>query len=339
MLEELQSSPPAAGLRRARLGFAGVGWIGRQRLQAAASSGMAEVVAVMDLEKAAAEEVAAGHPGSAAVDSFGELLDQDLDGLVIATPSALHAAQSIAALERGIPVFCQKPLGRNAAETEAVIQAAEQADCLLGVDLSYRSTEGMRKIRDLVHRGDLGEIRAIQAVFHNAYGPDKPWFYSKQLAGGGCLLDLGIHLLDLAMGCLDFPEVRSACGWRHESARGKPGDRVEDHGCGLVVLEQGTSIQLACSWRSHAGCDAEIRLEIFGSDGGACFRNVGGSFYDFIAERFHPDRSRELLAEAPDDWGGRELLKWLHHLNRSAGFDPQISNLTKVARTLDRLSE
>lgn len=340
MLEEIEaSSPPVAGHGCARLGFAGVGWIGRHRLNAVAASGLADVVAIADLELGAAAEVAAGHPGAVAVGSFEELLDCPLDGLVIATPSALHAAQAIAALERGIPVFCQKPLGRNAAETEAVILAATQADVLLGVDLSYRSTEGMRKIRELVCRGELGEINAVQAVFHNAYGPDKPWFYSKRLAGGGCLLDLGIHLLDLALWCLDFPTVRTAHGWSHESRRGEAGDRVDDHACGLVVLDQGTCVQLACSWGSHAGRDAEIRLEFFGSAGGACFHNIGGSFYEFAAERFYPDRSREVLAAAPDIWGGREILKWLGRLNVSPGFDPEIAHLSEVARTLDRLQK
>src|SRR5215218_9099775 len=108
-----------------------------------------------------------------------EALDLAPDGIVIATPSALHAAQSIQALKAGAAVFCQKPLGRNAAEVEAVLAAATSADRLLGVDLSYRFTEGMRKIREQVRSGALGDIYAVNLIFHNAYGPDKAWFYDR----------------------------------------------------------------------------------------------------------------------------------------------------------------
>jgi predicted dehydrogenase len=335
MLEELQVSTSKIYHRRPRLGFAGVGWIGRHRLNAVAASGTAEVVAIADLRGDTAAEVSAGCPGATAFGSFEELLDQDLDGVVIATPSALHASQAIAALERGIAVFCQKPLGRDAAETRAVIAAAKKADQLLGVDLSYRHTAGMMKIRELIRSGELGEILAIQAVFHNAYGPDKPWFYSKELAGGGCLLDLGIHLVDLAMWCIEFPSVVKASGWKHESCCGEAGDRVEDHAAGQLVFDQGTCLQLACSWRSHAGCDAEIRIEFFGTCGGVCFRNTCGSFYDFVTERYHSDRSRELLAGPPDVWGGRAVLDWVNRLGESSRFDPEISKVGRVAAALD----
>ena len=320
-----------------RLGFAGIGWIGRHRLEAAAASGLAEVSLLTDPADQAAAEVAAAHPSASITTSYEDLLDARPDGVVIATPSALHAAQAIAALDRGIPVFCQKPLGRNAAETEAVIEAARRADRLLGVDLSYRHTTGMRKIRDLILDGELGEITAIEAVFHNAYGPDKPWFYSKKAAGGGCLLDLGIHLVDLALWCLGYPHVIDATGWTNVSDRGDEGDRVEDHAAGFIRLEGGTIFQIACSWGSHAGCDAEIGIRFFGTRGGAEFRNVGGSFHDFIAEHFGAGRSRETLAEPPDAWGGRAIVDWVRRLAESPDFDPEIARLNRVAATLDRL--
>ena len=285
----------------------------------------------------AAAAVASAHPSAVLAESFEALLDLGPDGVVIATPSAMHAGQAIAALERGIPVFCQKPLGRNAAETGAVIAAARRSNRLLGVDLSYRHTRGMRAIRALIEAGELGEIISIEAVFHNAYGPDKPWFYNRREAGGGCLLDLGIHLVDLALWCLGFPAVDHACGWTHEGFRGMAGDRVEDCAAGLVRFADGSHFQLACSWGAHAGCDADIGMRFLGSKGGACFHNVDGSFHDFIAERFHPDRSREMLAEPPDDWGGRAIAAWVRRLADSPDFDPEIQNLAGVVTTLDRI--
>ncbi|HEX6616513.1 MAG TPA: Gfo/Idh/MocA family oxidoreductase, partial [Gemmatimonadales bacterium] len=128
----------ARAARLPRLGFLGTGWIGRHRLEAVAASGAAEIAAVVDPVPANAGAAGAAAPGAQVLGSFDELLDAGLDGIVIATPSALHAEQSIGALERGLAVFCQKPLARTAAETRAVVEAARRADRLLAVDLSYR---------------------------------------------------------------------------------------------------------------------------------------------------------------------------------------------------------
>jgi predicted dehydrogenase len=172
-----------------RLAFAGLGWIGRHRMNAIVESEAGEAAYLCDVDTEL---------------KFEDLLDSDADAIVIATPSAMHAEQSIAALERGKAVFCQKPLGRNAEETRRVVDAARANDRLLGVDLSYRFTDAMRAVRRLVAEKTIGDVYAIDLVFHNAYGPDKPWFYDRALSGGGCVIDLGIHLVDLAGSFYDF---------------------------------------------------------------------------------------------------------------------------------------
>lgn len=324
--------------RPARLGFAGVGWIGRNRLKAIAASEIAEIAAIADTAPAALVEAGGHAPAAKIVRDFDDLLALDLDGIVIATPSALHATQAIAALRAGKAVFCQKPLGRDADETRAVLAAAHDADRLLGVDLSYRFTAGMQAIKRLIDQGELGSIYAAELVFHNAYGPDKPWFYDPKLAGGGCLLDLGIHLVDLALWCLDFPGVETAIGQLLAKGRSiQGGSEVEDYAAGQLTTSTGVSIQLACSWHAPAGCDARIELTFFGTNGGAAFRNVNGSFYDFVAERFAPDRSRHLLASPPDHWSGRAAVAWARQLAIAPAFDPPIKHLQQVADTLDRL--
>ncbi|HEX8050695.1 MAG TPA: Gfo/Idh/MocA family oxidoreductase, partial [Solirubrobacterales bacterium] len=131
-----------------RLGFLGVGWIGRKRMEALAGDGLAQVAAVADRQAEALEAAAEVAPGAPRAESLEELLEHELDGVVIATPSALHAEQAVAALDAGLAVFCQKPLGRSAAETERVVAAARRADRLLGVDLSYRHTRAAVAVRD-----------------------------------------------------------------------------------------------------------------------------------------------------------------------------------------------
>ena len=97
-----------------RLGFLGVGWIGRNRLEAIARSGVAEVAVIADPSRETAAHTLEVVPDAQVLGSLEEILESDVDGIVIATPSALHAEQSLAALEAGMAVFCQKPLGRNA---------------------------------------------------------------------------------------------------------------------------------------------------------------------------------------------------------------------------------
>lgn len=319
-----------------RLGFLGTGWIGRHRMQCVHESGLADVVAVADSSAECASAAAEAVGGVPWFGGLSELLEQELDGIVIATPSALHAQQSIAALERGLAVFCQKPLGRNAQETERVVTAARRKNRLLGVDFSYRHVEGVRCLRNLIGDGALGRIFAIDMVFHNAYGPDKPWFYERRLSGGGCLVDLGIHLVDLALWVLGFPGVVDVHG--RCFSKGEPllalTEAVEDYATARLELAGGTTLNLACSWHASAGCDAMIGARFFGSRGGAELRNVGGSFFDFEAFRYQ-GTSREQLVAPPDDWGGRAVLAWAGQLAQGQGYDPQIERVTQVAAVLD----
>jgi predicted dehydrogenase len=297
-------------LTRPRLGFLGVGWIGRARLDAIAQAGNAEIAAIAD----------PALPD--ALRSLDELLEQDLDGIVIATPSGLHAEQAIAALDRGLAVFCQKPLGRTADEVRSVVAAARRNDALLGVDLSYREADAFRVARRAV--ATIGDVFAADLVFHNAYRPGHDWSYDPALAGGGCVIDLGVHLVDLAVWILDLApaDVRSRLV-------GQPVERWA-----TAELDH---VRLACSWNLPAGRDAVIRASFYGSDGGVEVGNVDGSFYDFVCERFR-GTEREVLAAPPDAWGGRAAVAWANRLAQGGRFDAEEAERhVRVAEIIDRI--
>ncbi|WP_297509977.1 Gfo/Idh/MocA family oxidoreductase [uncultured Caulobacter sp.] len=336
MTDTMIASRSQANLRSPRVGFLGVGWIGRHRLQALIEAGVVEAVGVADPSPEMLDAALELAPGASAVDGLHGLLDLDLDGLVIATPSALHARQSIAALERGVAVFCQKPLGRDRAEVAAVVETARRADRLLAVDLSYRHVEAMRRVRDIVAAGEIGRVFHVDLTFHNAYGPDKAWFYDPALAGGGCVMDLGTHLVDLALWTLDGPEIASVSSALLSGGRPLGADMVEDFGVATLTLSSGAVVRLACSWRLPAGQDAVISAAFYGTEGGVAFSNVGGSFYDFAAERLR-GQTRERLVSPPDAWGGRAAVAWARGLAGGGRFDPEADKLVRLAETLDRI--
>jgi predicted dehydrogenase len=325
-----------AGLRPPRLGFLGVGWIGLDRMQAIIRSGVAEVTALCDPNDDALAKALALAPGARSFETLAEMLDAELDGLVIATPSGLHAPQAVAALERRVAVFCQKPLARTAAETRQVTDAARRAGRLLAVDLSYRFTSAMSAVRQTVQRGVVGEVFAADLVFHNAYGPSSGWCYDAALSGGGCVIDLGVHLMDLALWTLGFPAVTSATGRLYAS--GAPvtgnGTAIEDYAEAQLALETGAVVRLACSWRTSLGCDAVIGATFHGAKGSVAMRNVNGSFHDFVAERYR-GTARETLCAPPDDWSGRAAVAWARRLANGERFDPAVERLNAVAGALD----
>ncbi|WP_294394940.1 Gfo/Idh/MocA family oxidoreductase [uncultured Sphingomonas sp.] len=324
-------------MRKPRIGFLGVGWIGRSRMEAMLATGLVEAAAIVEPSPEMREGALALAPEARVCDSYEDMLALGLDGIVIATPSALHAAQSIQALQAGAAVFCQKPLGRDATETRAVVDAARTADRLLSVDLSYRFTDAMQRIAPLVRNGDLGTVQLVDLTFHNAYGPDKPWFYDKAQSGGGCVVDLGVHLVDLALWTLDWPEVVDVSASLYSGGRPLADDRsVEDLAVATLTLANGVTVRLACSWRIHAGQDAVIEAAFYGSQGGAALRNENGSFMDFSASKFD-GTSQTTLSSPPDPWSGGAAADWATRLAANPGFSSNADTLVDVAAVLDRI--
>lgn len=325
--------------QKPRLGFIGVGWIGRNRLQAVAEQQIGDIRVVSDPNAGYAQEALQYAKGAKVVDSLSELIENDVDGVIIATPSALHASQSIDALAAGKAVFCQKPLGRDAAEVKAVVEKAQEKDVLLSVDFSYRFTNGIVALKSVLDSGELGDIYGVNLVFHNAYGPDKPWYFDPKLAGGGCVMDLGVHLVDLLVWLFNNPDVSDVNSQLF--AKGKKiediVEQVEDYAVAQLLLNNSIAVQMACSWNLPAGVDAVIEVSIYGTNGGVSFKNVNGSFYDFSTERFH-GTSREVISSPGDSWGGKAATDWVAHLAEKGNkFNPEAFQYLKAAEILDKI--
>jgi predicted dehydrogenase len=321
-----------------KLGFVGVGWIGRNRMEAVVNSNIAEIAWIQDISHEFCNKAQEIVPAAKILDLTENWNHQNLDGLIIATPSALHAAQAIQALDWGMAVFCQKPLGRTRQETAKVVEAAQKNDKLLGVDFSYRYTQTIQALKQVIDSGELGDIYAVDLVFHNAYGPDKPWYYDPKLSGGGCVIDLGIHLVDLALWLLNYPELNSIQSNLFSKGRLlAPGeDAVEDYAAAQLLFNNSISVQLSCSWHLPAGCDAVIKAAFYGTQGGISFSNINGSFYDFITKRLQ-GTSCQIISSGHDDWGGKAAVDWVRKISKSNKFNEDAFRYVDVARILDAI--
>lgn len=317
-----------------KLGFLGTGWIGLNRMEAMIANGEAMAAAIFDPDPSMLAEAKKRAPLALEPQSFEAMLGLDLDGVVIATPSALHSDQCIQAFDAGKAVFCQKPLGRTATEVEAVLNAARRANRMLGVDLSYRHTAAVGALRS--HLKELGRVFCADLTFHNAYGPGAAWFFDPRLSGGGCLIDLGVHLVDLALWLFDFPEVSEARATLLRDGRSPVAGEVEDYALAELKLENGVTVRIACSWNLSAGTDAIIEASLYGSAGGARMRNENGSFFDFSTDLFH-GRNAERLVSPPDEWSGRASAEWVRKLAAGERFEGSTTGLLATARALDRL--
>jgi predicted dehydrogenase len=228
------------------------------------------LVAVCDADNAKARAIAArfGVARVHATDTEVFRAD-DLDALIICTPSHLHADQSIAALEEGKHVLVEKPLGLTAEDAGRVIDASEAAGRTVMVAMNHRYRPDMMALKPFADGGELGEIFMARGAWlnrkHRLVRPT--WRHRRATAGGGVLMDLGVQLLDLCLWVLGFPEVHSISCHTH------PGENmeVEDSAGVLARMKNGSMISVTLSWSLVAERDRHY-MRLLGTRGTAAIQ-------------------------------------------------------------------
>jgi predicted dehydrogenase len=263
------------------MAFAGVGWLGESLIKELRSCPGLRLVAVQDARAETASRVAAEYGAAWHGVGYSDLLARPgVDAVAISTPNALHASQAAAALRAGKHVLVQKPLALSFGDASGVIDLARDVGRLLFVDYSYRFLETVRVLRDQSQRP-----RSITAAFHNIYGPgtEKAWFFDPKLSGGGALIDLGVHLLDLALGLVGPRSVDLL----EADLDGAP----IEHRAALRLQLDDVPVDLAVSWNADLP-ETAIFLEVASERGRMRWENVAGSFF-----RFRTRRDAEVLLE------------------------------------------
>jgi len=222
-------------------------------------------------------------------DNFDDMITKTkIDVISIALPNFLHEPVATKCLERGIHVLCEKPLSTDVASATRIAEAAEKANRTLMVCYNHRYRPEIMWLKDQLRTGDFGRIYAAKAGwmregFIPAHGA---WFTQKAKAGGGALIDLGVHVLDLALWLMGYPKPVSVSGsmFAEFGMRGQktvprnanlPTFDVEDSGMGFVRFEGGAVLQFESSWASHREPKADgFFVRLFGSEAGQTFTRL-----------------------------------------------------------------
>jgi predicted dehydrogenase len=195
-----------------RAGVVGLGYAGEQHLKIFVRVPGVEPVALASLEEDRLGELGGRYGVPDLYTSWEELVARDdLDIVSIGAPNNLHAPIAIAALEGGRHVLCEKPLARNGAEAQRIVSAARKADRAVHIAFTQRERGDVQALKRHIEEGNLGRIYHAKATWmrRNGIPGMGGWFTSKELAGGGPLIDLGVHMIDMAIYLMGEPEVQT----------------------------------------------------------------------------------------------------------------------------------
>jgi predicted dehydrogenase len=269
-----------------RVGIIGLGFGGETALKCYRQLPDVEVVALAGLEEDRLAYLSETYHVPNIHRYYEELLARaDIDAVSVAVPNYLHEPVVTAALERGLHVLCEKPLARTSEEAERMVQAATRANRVLKVVFNHRRRGDIEILKRYIDEGKLGNIYYAKAHWMRRRGIPGvgTWFVSKEMAGGGPLIDLGVHALDMALHLLGEPEVVTVSAMTYDllgsNGRGfnvnskKTGSgntfEVEDLATAFLRLANGATLLLESSWATHSNVGDDFGIVLYGTEGGA----------------------------------------------------------------------
>ncbi|SDM56669.1 Predicted dehydrogenase [Fictibacillus solisalsi] len=264
-----------------KIGFIGVGGIAESRHIPAVRklAEKAVITGVSDVNHHRAQQIAETYNIPGVYENYHDLLE-NVDAVFISTPNKFHAEISVAALQAGVHVFCEKPMALSTKECDEMIKAAEESGKVLSIGYHYRFMKNAQAAKKVMLEGEIGEPLVIRAQgLRRRKVPGWGVFTNKELQGGGSLIDYGCHLLDLALWLMGDSVPVEVMGSQYNLLSRTPkqvnlwGDfdhstfEVDDHVTGYVRFENGASLLLETSWSANIKEDLE-NVSISGEKGG-----------------------------------------------------------------------
>ncbi|MFD1564954.1 Gfo/Idh/MocA family protein [Haloarchaeobius amylolyticus] len=244
-------------------------------------------------------------------DDHHELYDT-VDAVIITTPNKYHEEYAVDAFERDLHVLLEKPLGHSVDSAEQIAEAAADSDGYAMVGFNNRFANTVRIVKNRIDRGELGDVSHVEANYVRRRGiPGRgSWFTRRQIAGGGALIDLGVHAIDLALYLLGYPDVeevsgvaRSEFGSREEYAyldmwaedAGPGGFDVDDSASAFIRCAGNRTISLEVAWATNRPATHEFIAR--GTDAAARFDLLEGDLSIYSASSIGPDHLEDTSVE------------------------------------------
>ena len=284
-----------AKARKMKCAMIGCGTIGNTHAEGYAASPYGELACVVDLVRSKAEAVAAKFHVPRAMTNYQAMLkDPAIEAVSVCLPNYLHAPVTIACLKAGKHVLCEKPVALTATQAKAMQAAAHRYRRLLAIGVVNRFNDNVNAIRDMIQRQELGPVYHVHTVFtaHRSIPGLGGWFTTKSKAGGGVMIDWGVHFIDLILYCLNFPAPVSVSGaayaklgrnlrdYAYTSMWAGPPNYdgvcdVEEYVSGLIRTK-GPNIAFEGAWAQNIG-KGEMYIDFLGEKGGVRLQ-YGGAF-------------------------------------------------------------
>ncbi|MBI1295224.1 hypothetical protein GC175_09735 [bacterium] len=291
-----------------RIGIIGAGWPGERHTEGFTACGDAVVTAVADLETTRREAFATRyHVPKQYADYHDLLADSEVDAVMIALPNHLHKPSTIAALQAGKHVFCEKPPAVNTAEAREMADVAAAQGLVLGYATRRRYNPTTDRLAERIARGELGEIYHARSVWTRSWGVPQGvggWFVDPLRAGGGALIDIGIHVLDQAWFLMGCPKPVTISGSVFNKFPELTG--TDDSAFALIRFEDGRSLHVEAAWVLAQPKDIQD-VHIYGTQGGARldddtldYYNVGPDGATTLTPRFPRGQAASFVAMAVD---------------------------------------
>ncbi|XOV82486.1 MAG: Gfo/Idh/MocA family protein [bacterium] len=270
---------------RLRMGFIGAGDIAALQMAKFASREDVELVAFTDVNEQILAKRQASYPAAAIYTDYRKMLkQQSLDAVSVCTPNRFHAEPTIAALKAGCHVLCEKPLAMTLAEGRRMARTAQQAHKQLVVAFQYRLDPRTQYLRRAYEEGAFGDVlfARVQAMRRRGI-PNWGVFGQKALSGGGPIIDIGVHVLEMAHYTMGSPQPVSASADMFTYLGNQPSDRiaspmagwdyktydVEDLAVGRIRFANGAVLHIECAFAAHISERNLMNFQLMGSKGGA----------------------------------------------------------------------
>ncbi len=263
---------------KVKVGVIGLG-MGKFHIRNYKASPNAELVAICDLNVERLNSMKEQENIPLAFTDYRDmLLSDDIQGVSIAVPNFLHKGIAIDAMKAGKHVLCEKPMAMNVQEAQEMVDVAKATGVKFMMHFNSRFVSDVRFLKKRIEAGDLGEIYYAKAGWLRRRGIPRGtgWFADKAKAGGGPLIDLGVHVLDLSLWLMGNPKVVSVSGSTYSQLGNeltKDSDRifdVEDLASAFLRLDNGATLLLETSWAQNiVGKKSDRYIELYGYKGGA----------------------------------------------------------------------